>query len=60
MATLLSGSSKQPEWIEHGWDDEPEGERPPLLGVALLAALAMITAGAVVVAVWLLATGQVG
>jgi hypothetical protein len=60
MSTLLSGSSKQSEWIEQGWDDDQDAERPPLLGVALLAALAMLTAGAVVLAVWLLATGQVG
>jgi hypothetical protein len=60
MSTLLSGSSKQPDWIEHGWDDDHDPERPPILGVALLVALAMVTAGAVVLGVWLLVTGQVG
>jgi hypothetical protein len=60
MSTFLSGPSKQPDWIEHGWDEEQDAERPPILGVALLVALAMVTAGAVVLGVWLLVTGQVG
>jgi hypothetical protein len=60
MSTLLSGSSEQPEWIEHGWDDDQGDERPPILGVALLAALAMVAASIVALAIWLLVTGRVG
>ncbi len=60
MSTPLISGPSEHDWIERGWDDQQDRGRPPILGVALLAALAAVTAVAVVVAIWLLATGQVG
>jgi hypothetical protein len=58
--TPVSQPSEQPGWIELGWDDEQDSERPPVLGAALLAALALVTCFALTLAIWLLAIGQIG
>jgi hypothetical protein len=58
--TPVSEPSERPGWIELGWEDEQDSERPPVLGVALLAALAVVTGVALALAIWLLATGQIG
>jgi hypothetical protein len=50
---------EQPGWIELGWDDEQDSERS-VLRVALLTALAVVTVVAVALAIWLLATRQIG
>jgi hypothetical protein len=56
----VSEPPEQPGWIERGWDDDQHSERPPVLGLALLAALAVVTGVPLALAIWLLATGQVG
>jgi hypothetical protein len=55
----VSKPPEQPGWIELGWDDEQDSERPPVLGLAVLTALAAITGVALALAIWLLATGQI-
>jgi hypothetical protein len=58
--TPISEPSEQSGWLELGWDDEDDSERAPVLGAALLAALALVTCLAIACAIWLLATGQLG
>jgi hypothetical protein len=58
--TPVSEPPEQPGWIELGWDDEQDSERPPVLGAALLAALTLGTCFALALAIWFLATGQIG
>ena len=53
----VSEPSEQPGWIELGWEDEADSERPPVLG-AVLPTLAFVDGLAR--AIWLLATGQLG
>jgi hypothetical protein len=61
MANIpVSQASEQPGWIEVGWADAEDAERAPVLGAAVLATLTIISCVAVAVAIWLLATGQVG
>jgi hypothetical protein len=56
----VSEPPEQPGWIELGWDDEQDSKRPPVLGLALFAALTIVTGVPLALAIWLLATGQVG
>jgi hypothetical protein len=55
----VSEPPEQPGWIELGWADEHDAQRPPILGPALLAALAAVTGVALALAIWVLATGQI-
>lgn len=56
----VSEPPEQPGWIELGWENEQDSERPPVLGAALLAVLTLGTCFALALAIWLLTTGQVG